>query len=138
MCKTTRRKPNRNQLLESIQTSSDPPQAEVSEVFWLAQFWDVEQLAKCLGVPKSWIYERTRKNRPEVIPHFKLGKYLRFSPSSQAFRAWLKSHEIAPSSSLNHSERSKRNKEMAVRRRYTCSRLSDRASHKEGGENDSL
>ena len=33
----------------------------------------VETLADFLGVPKTWIYERTRENGPEVIPHTKLG-----------------------------------------------------------------
>jgi excisionase family DNA binding protein len=38
----------------------------------------VSEVAALLGVPRSWIYERTRREGPEVIPHFKLGKYLRF------------------------------------------------------------
>ena len=33
------------------------------------------ETAALLKVPKSWIYERTRKG---AIPHLKLGKYLRF------------------------------------------------------------
>ena len=36
---------------------------------------DVEAAAKLLGVPKSWIYDRTRRN---AIPMFRLGKYVRF------------------------------------------------------------
>ena len=35
----------------------------------------IEEAAAFLKVPKSWIYERTRKG---TIPHVKLGKYLRF------------------------------------------------------------
>ena len=35
----------------------------------------LEETAALLKVPKSWIYERTRKG---AIPHLKLGKYLRF------------------------------------------------------------
>jgi excisionase family DNA binding protein len=35
----------------------------------------LEEAAALLKVPKSWIYERTRKG---AIPHVKLGKYLRF------------------------------------------------------------
>ena len=35
----------------------------------------LEEAAALLKVPKSWIYERTRKG---AIPHLKLGKYLRF------------------------------------------------------------
>ncbi len=94
-------------------------------------FWDVEQLAEYLRVPKTWIYERTRRSGPELIPHLKLGKYLRFNPNSEEFRTWLESHEIAPSTSLDQLERSKRNQEMEEHNRYTEGSLSDRASQKE-------
>jgi len=39
----------------------------------------VSQIAEFLQVPDSWVYERTRRRGIERIPHFKLGKYLRFS-----------------------------------------------------------
>lgn len=39
----------------------------------------VGEVAALLNVPISWIYERTRRRGIERIPHFKLGKYLRFS-----------------------------------------------------------
>jgi excisionase family DNA binding protein len=39
----------------------------------------VSQIAEFLQVPNSWVYERTRRRGIERIPHFKLGKYLRFS-----------------------------------------------------------
>jgi len=39
------------------------------------KFLTVGELAEVLDVPKSWIYERTRHNE---IPHFKMGKYVRF------------------------------------------------------------
>jgi excisionase family DNA binding protein len=38
----------------------------------------VDELAGLLKVPKSWIYEHTRKRGSERLPHLKLGKYLRF------------------------------------------------------------
>jgi excisionase family DNA binding protein len=38
----------------------------------------VDELAGLLKVPKSWIYEHTRKRGNERLPHRKLGKYLRF------------------------------------------------------------
>jgi excisionase family DNA binding protein len=38
----------------------------------------VDELAELLAVPRSWIYERTRRDGPEIIPHFKVGKYVRF------------------------------------------------------------
>jgi len=39
----------------------------------------VGEIAELLHVPNSWVYERTRRRGIERIPHFKLGKYLRFS-----------------------------------------------------------
>jgi excisionase family DNA binding protein len=41
----------------------------------------VNEIAEFLQVPNSWVYERTRRRGIERIPHFKLGKYLRFSKS---------------------------------------------------------
>jgi excisionase family DNA binding protein len=38
----------------------------------------VQELAKILHVPVSWIYDRTRKAGPETLPHYKIGKYIRF------------------------------------------------------------
>ena len=38
----------------------------------------VQDLAKRLNVPVSWIYQRTRRGQ-HSIPHMKLGKYVRFS-----------------------------------------------------------
>jgi excisionase family DNA binding protein len=41
----------------------------------------VREIAELLRVPTSWVYERTRRRGVERIPHFKVGKYLRFSKS---------------------------------------------------------
>jgi hypothetical protein len=60
----------------------------------MPRYWGVKALAEHLGVKVSWIYDRTRRNGPEKIPHIKLGKYIRFDPESEAFRAWLATHEI--------------------------------------------
>jgi excisionase family DNA binding protein len=38
----------------------------------------VQEIADHLRVPRSWIYERTRRRGVERIPHRKMGKYLRF------------------------------------------------------------
>jgi excisionase family DNA binding protein len=37
------------------------------------------EIAQLLQVPISWVYERTRRRGVDRMPHFKLGKYLRFS-----------------------------------------------------------
>jgi len=44
----------------------------------LDQLLTVEEVAWLLKVPKSWIYDHTRKRVGERLPHIKLGKYLRF------------------------------------------------------------
>lgn len=38
----------------------------------------LREVAEIFQVPLSWIYDRTRRNGPEKIPHVKMGKYLRF------------------------------------------------------------
>ena len=48
---------------------------------------DVREIADLLQLPTSWIYERSRRRGAERIPHFKLGKYLRFSKSE--VREWV-------------------------------------------------
>jgi hypothetical protein len=54
------------------------------------RFLNVYQIADYLNVPASWIYGHTRENADEVIPHIKIGKYLRFNPDSDEFLEWLK------------------------------------------------
>lgn len=49
----------------------------------------VSEVAAALKVPVSWVYERTRRSGTDQIPHFKLGKYLRFRWA--AVREWLDS-----------------------------------------------
>ena len=62
----------------------------------MKKFWDVSQLADCLRVKNGWVYDRTGENGPEIIPHLKLGKYIRFDPESEEFRNWLRDHEVGP------------------------------------------
>jgi excisionase family DNA binding protein len=38
----------------------------------------VNDMATWLKVPRSWVYERTRRRRPDRLPFVKLGKYVRF------------------------------------------------------------
>jgi excisionase family DNA binding protein len=42
----------------------------------------VNEVARLLKVPASWVYERCREGTPNPLPHLKLGKYLRFSRST--------------------------------------------------------
>ena len=50
----------------------------------------VEDLAKKWQVPKSWIYQRTRKRGVEKLEHAKLGKYVRFE--EEAMSNYIKDH----------------------------------------------
>ena len=45
----------------------------------------IKEMASKLDVPVSWLYSRTRTNE---IPHFKLGKYVKFDESE--VWDWLK------------------------------------------------
>ena len=46
-----------------------------------------QELAALLAVPVSFVYDRTRQTAPDPIPHFKLGKYVRFELAQ--VEAWL-------------------------------------------------
>ena len=48
----------------------------------VARLLTVEEVAELLQVPKSWVYERTRRRALQQLPHLKLGKYLRFEESA--------------------------------------------------------
>lgn len=37
----------------------------------------VPEIARLLGVPEGWVYDQVAKR---IIPHRKVGKYLRFNP----------------------------------------------------------
>jgi excisionase family DNA binding protein len=50
-------------------------------------FLTIDELAKKLKVPKSWLYRRTMEKGSDSIPHFKIGKYLRFSEAD--IFAWI-------------------------------------------------
>jgi hypothetical protein len=52
--------------------------------------WKPQQLAEFLGVPISFIYDRTCRGASDPIPRLKIGKYIRFDPD--AVRDWLERH----------------------------------------------
>jgi excisionase family DNA binding protein len=39
---------------------------------------NVKEVAELLGVPVSFVYDRTRRSALDAIPHLKVGKYVRF------------------------------------------------------------
>ena len=48
----------------------------------------IDEMAKILKTPKSWLYSRTRETGPGSIPRVKVGKYIRFIESE--VMEWLK------------------------------------------------
>lgn len=48
----------------------------------MEQLLTIDDVATLLKVPKSWVYERTRRRGVDRLPFFKLGKYLRFDERS--------------------------------------------------------
>ena len=40
----------------------------------------IREMAQILGVHPNWLYQRTRLG-PSVIPHIKVGHYVRFDPA---------------------------------------------------------
>ena len=47
-----------------------------------------EEVAELLGVPKSWVYDQSRKG---LIPTVELGRYRRFR--REAIEAWIRDRE---------------------------------------------
>ena len=52
-------------------------QEEVQHERVTVQLVNVDRMAEILGVPVSWLYQRTRLN---AIPCVRVGKYVRFKP----------------------------------------------------------
>jgi excisionase family DNA binding protein len=62
--------------MESVESQQTASSASTIGVNIGRVFLTVEEAAERLGVKRSWIYERTRRN---TIPHRKLGKFVRFT-----------------------------------------------------------
>jgi excisionase family DNA binding protein len=58
-------------------------------------FLTIDEMAKILKTPKSWIYQRSRLKGPGTIPRVKVGKYLRFVKDD--VMDWLKKQNEAHS-----------------------------------------
>ncbi|HEX2711627.1 MAG TPA: helix-turn-helix domain-containing protein [Candidatus Acidoferrales bacterium] len=61
-----------------------------SFVFDASQLMTPQEVAECLRVPVSWVYEKTRRRSHDPLPTVRLGKYLRFHWPDVA--AWLERH----------------------------------------------
>jgi predicted DNA-binding transcriptional regulator AlpA len=58
------------------------------------RFLSVKDLSELFNLKESWIYDRTSRSGPEVIPHVKFGRQVRFDIESEEFREWLRSHGV--------------------------------------------
>ncbi len=61
------------------------------------EFISSAELAKRLGVPKSWVDERVRTRTRNFIPHFKFGKYTKFAWGSPELAEWLRRRKVSDS-----------------------------------------
>ncbi len=55
------------------------------------QLLTAQQVATLLGVPVSFIYDRTCRSAADPIPRLKIGKYVRFDP--EQVESWLMAHD---------------------------------------------
>jgi hypothetical protein len=67
--------------------SEHPPATTISRTL---EVIDSVELAKRLSVPETWIRSRSnRKRTTDPIPHYRLGRYIRFSWGSVELNDWL-------------------------------------------------
>ena len=67
--------------------------SEMSSVKPQFELLTPDELAQHLKVPASWVRERTRSRDlqgDDVIPHLRLGRYIRFAWGSPELEAWLR------------------------------------------------
>ena len=74
---------NRDQNLEALYTPSHQSLDCASHDGLLT----ASEVAHLLKVPVSWVYDRTRRRGFGRMPHYKVGKYVRFS--KQEVFDWL-------------------------------------------------
>jgi excisionase family DNA binding protein len=70
--------------LRLSETTNEVTEQETQE----GRFLTVQEVAKLLRVPVSWVYGRTRKRSLERLPGYRLGKYWRFREDEIV--AWVK------------------------------------------------
>jgi len=55
-----------------------PKKMESSKMSEEMRYLDIDELAKILGIKRSWVYGQTRLRGADAIPCLRVGKYLRF------------------------------------------------------------
>jgi hypothetical protein len=56
---------------------------------------DSKQLAAKLNLPESWVRDQVRRRPTDPLPHYKMGKYVRFRWDSPELQDWLARRLIA-------------------------------------------
>jgi excisionase family DNA binding protein len=56
----------------------------------VSRLLDADQVAEMLGVPKTWVYEQSRKG---LIPTVELGRYRRYR--REAIEEWIRDRETS-------------------------------------------
>ena len=70
--------------------------ASQASVFDPADLLTADEVAARLKVRKTWLYEKIRQRKsPYPFPHFRVGKYLRFSWVERC-RRWVEGTRAAP------------------------------------------
>lgn len=64
---------------------------------------DAAELARRLGVPKSWVEEKVRSRTKDKIPHYKFGKYTRFAWGSPELAEWLRGRMVVVNSTVERA-----------------------------------
>lgn len=73
--------------MDSDLEGQGPPAMDI-----LDELLTVDDVASLLQVPKSWVYERTRRRGSDRLPCVRLGKYVRFEAG--AVRAFVAKRRI--------------------------------------------
>lgn len=52
----------------------------------------IDEAAKILRVRKSFLYEQTRRGKESLVPHTRIGRYVRFV--REDLDAWIAAHRL--------------------------------------------
>jgi hypothetical protein len=76
--------------LASLHPSMEDVHPTATAIARTLEVIDSVELAKRLSVPETWIRSRSnRKRTADPIPHYRLGRYIRFSWGSVELNDWL-------------------------------------------------
>jgi excisionase family DNA binding protein len=64
------------------------------QLLFTPRYLNIDQVARILSVPKSFIYRRTARGHDDPIPHYRFGRHLRFNLDE--VEAWIENHRSEP------------------------------------------